>query len=176
MLGNGANNTLAGNAGNDTLSGNNGNDTLQGGGGNDSMNGGAGIDTLFGSLGRDFFTGGAQRDIFDFNAVAETGKTLATRDIIKDFLPTIDDIDLSTIDANGAAPGHTFVWRGVGVFTGGKGQLHYKFEGPAKTIVEGDINGDRHADFQFELTGPQGADGGRFYFMKGLGPISTDKD
>ena len=34
-----------------------------------------------------------------------------------------------------------------------KGQLHYRFEGTSKTIVEGDIDGNKVADFQIELTG-----------------------
>ena len=46
---------------------------------------------------------------------------------------------------------------GQGAFSGAKGELHYKFEGPAKTIVEGDVNGDKKTDFQIELTGPQAA-------------------
>ena len=44
------------------------------------------------------------------------------------------------------------------VASGIAGQLHFRQENPAgtvndKTIVEGDINGDKVADFQIELTG-----------------------
>ena len=93
--------------------------------------------------------------MFDFNLVGETGKTLFTRDVIKDFTHFQgDDIDLSTIDAKvGVLGNQKFAFIGQGAFTGDKGQLHYRFEGPAKTIVEGDVNGDRQADFQIELTG-----------------------
>lgn len=37
-------------------------------------------------------------------------------------------------------------------FTGLAGQLHYLASG-ANTIVEGDVNGDKLADFQIQLTG-----------------------
>ena len=66
-----------------------------------------------------------------------------------------DDIDLSTIDANGAAAGNTafsFLAANGAAFTGVAGQLRWqKFS--SLTLVEGDINGDRVADFQIQLTG-----------------------
>ena len=69
-------------------------------------------------------TGGTGLDDFDFNLVTEMGKTAATRDVIKDFALG-DDIDLSTIDANGAALGHTFSFLAAkgAAFTGVAGQL-----------------------------------------------------
>jgi serralysin len=137
---------------------------LRGGGGNDRLNGGLGFDKLVGGFGRDAMTGGANRDVFDFNIAGETGKTLFTRDVIQDFSHVQgDDIDLSTIDAkSGVAGNQKFAFIGQGAFTGAKGQLHYRFEGPAKTIVEGDINGDKKADFQIELTGHKLLFGGDF--------------
>ena len=53
-------------------------------------------------MGKDVLTGGAGNDIFDFNALAETGLTSATWDIISDFVHGADKIDLSTLDANTA--------------------------------------------------------------------------
>jgi serralysin len=95
--------------------------------------------------------------------VADTGILATTRDIIKDFthnatLALSDRIDLSTIDANGALAGDMFTWKGTAAFTGVAGQLHYRLENPVgtandKTIVEGDINGDKIVDFQIELSG-----------------------
>lgn len=73
-------------------------------------------------------TGGADRDVFDFNLVSETGKSASTRDVIRDFRVGEDKIDLSTIDANSRSNGNT-------------------------TIVYGDVNGDKVADFQIELSG-----------------------
>ncbi len=145
---------LFGLGGNDTLRGQGGNDTLTGGLGKDTMLGGIGFDKLIGGLGRDVMTGGGHRDIFDFNLVGETGKTFLTRDVIKDFSHAQHDaIDVSTIDAKAGVPlNQKFTFIGQGAFAGVKGQLHYKFAG-ANTIVEGDINGDKIADFQIELTG-----------------------
>ena len=70
-------------------------------------------------------TGGAGADDFDFNTVAEMGNG-ATRDVITDFAHLSDDIDLSTIDANGAAAGNTaftFLAANGAAFTGAAGQL-----------------------------------------------------
>ncbi len=128
-------------------------DLISGGAGNDFLYGQGGNDVLIGGLGRDVMFGGQGSDVFDFNAVAETGKTPATRDVIRDFTHLVDDIDLSTIDAATGPGNQKFAFIGHGAFKGVKGQLHYRFEGPAKTIVEGDINGDKQADFQIELTG-----------------------
>ncbi len=104
-------------------------------------------------------TGGAGADDFDFNRVAEIGKG-ATRDVIKDFAHLIDDIDLSTIDANGVAPGHAFTFLAAQgtAFTGAAGQLRWFRQDLAgtvsdRTIIEGDINGNAVADFQLQLAG-----------------------
>jgi Ca2+-binding RTX toxin-like protein len=142
------------------LVGNAGADVLKGGAGNDTIIGGPGNDVLSGGLGRDIMTGGPGADDFVFNSVAEMGKTAATRDRITDFTHGVDDIDLRPIDANGAASGHAFKFLAAkgAAFTGMKGELRWFQVDPAgsagdKTIVEGDINGDRKADFQIELTG-----------------------
>ena len=71
-----------------------------------------------------------------------------------------DDIDLSTIDANGAAAGHRllFLANNGTAFTGAAGQLRWFQQILAgtvndRTIVEGDINGNGVADFQIQLAG-----------------------
>lgn len=87
----------------------------------------------------------------------ETGKTSSTRDVITDFTPG-DLIDLAAIDANTAPPGNqAFAWRGELAFNGHAGQLRFAGDNAPghandRTIVEGDVNGDRAADFQIELT------------------------
>ncbi len=129
--------------------------------GNDTLFGVSGNDLIVGGTGRDTMTGGAGADRFDFDAVAETGRTAATRDIIKGFVHDVDKIDLSTIDANGGAAGDaafTFLAANGAAFTGAGAELRWVQVNPAgtvndKTIVEGDLNGDRVADFQIELTG-----------------------
>lgn len=81
--------------------------------------------------------------------------------MIKDFAHGYDDIDLSTIDANGSAAGSTafkFLSAKSAAFTGFKGELRwYQINSASnaldKTIIEGDTNGDRKADFHIELTG-----------------------
>ncbi len=153
-----------GNALANTMIGSKGANVLIGGAGNDVISGGEGNDTLRGDAGRDVMTGGLGADTFDFNAILDTTKLAATRDVISDFthnatLSLSDRIDFSTIDANGALAGDTaFVWLGTAAFNGAAGRLHYFQENPAgtfndKTIIEGDLNGDRIADFQIELPG-----------------------
>lgn len=153
--------TLSGGASNDTLTGNGGNDTASGGAGNDTLLGNDGNDILNGGTGRDTMTGGTGLDDFDFNTVAEIGKTSTTRDKIIGFTHLQDDIDLSTIDANGSAAGDkAFIFLAAkdSVFTGTRGQVRWfqiNNSGTAndKTIIEGDVNGDEKADFQIELVG-----------------------
>jgi Ca2+-binding RTX toxin-like protein len=142
-------NKMIGNAGKNTLSGFSGRDDLDGGAGNDILRGGEGADKM---------TGGAGGDVFDYNTVSEIGLG-ADRDIIRDFVHLVDDIDLSTIDANGSAPGDTaFTFIGSAAFTGAKGQLRF-FQNDLpgtqldKTFVDGDVNGDGVADFRIQLTG-----------------------
>lgn len=144
---NGTGNSLA-----NKITGNSAKNTLLGGAGNDTITGGAGRDIMSGSSGA---------DDFDFNATSETGKTSTTRDVIKDFTHGSDDIDLSTIDANGSAAGSTafkLLSAKGSAFTGFKGELRwYQINSTNnaldKTIIEGDTNGDRKADFHIELTG-----------------------
>ena len=73
--------------------------------------------------------------------------------MITDFQHTLDDIDLSTIDARSTVAGNNaFAFIGTNAFTGAQGQVHYRYEG-TNTIVEGDVNGDQAADFQIQLNG-----------------------
>ena len=109
ITGTNAANVLNGTSEEDTIRGLGGNDTLFGRLGPDILVGGSGNDRLIGGLGKDTMTGGLGADDFDFNNVAEIGRG-ATRDIIRDFTHLIDDIDLATIDANGAARGHAFTF------------------------------------------------------------------
>ena len=156
--------TLDGRAGSDTLDGGAGSDILIGGGGNDNLQGGTENDVLRGGVGQDTLSGGAGADIFKLDVPTDTGATAATRDIISDFthnatISLSDRIDVSIIDANSGMSGNnSFTFIGNGSFTGKAGQLHYFQQDLAgtvndKTIVEGDWNGDKVADFQIELTG-----------------------
>jgi serralysin len=154
LLGNNAANVIRGNHFHPGLSGS---DQLFGRGSNDALVGNDENDTLTGGTGRDIMAGGDGADDFDFNAAAETGVTGSTRDRITDFVHLTDDIDLSTIDANGGAAGNaafSFLAVEGAAFAGQRGQLRWLQQDIAdKTIILGDINGDTVADFQIELTG-----------------------
>lgn len=91
---------IFGGSGVDFLFGDLGDDTINGGSGNDSINGGGGNDIIVGGYGADSLNGGADNDTFRYLSVLDTG------DIIADFNQNGNDlIDLSAIDANGAAAG-----------------------------------------------------------------------
>ncbi len=162
--------TIYGDSGDDRLTGNVGNDTLVGGDGADTLSGGTGRDLLNGGAGRDVMTGGTDRDIFDFNSVPETGKTTSTRDVITDFKSGEDKLDLSGIDASMRSSGDQafrFIASAGGPFSGAAGELRYFLEdrsGTAndRTIVHGDVNGDKVADFQIELSGLKALTAGDF--------------
>lgn len=81
------------------LNGDGGDDYLDGSVGNDTINGGIGNDTIVGGAGKDFLNGGADADVFKYLSVADAPKG----EIISDFQPGIDKIDLSAIDAMMAA-------------------------------------------------------------------------
>jgi len=75
-----------------------GNDNLAGSNGTDYLFGGGNGDILLGNGGADFLSGGNGTDIFRYGAVNDSTATL--HDLILDFTPGTDVIDLSTIDAN----------------------------------------------------------------------------
>ena len=82
--------------------------------------------------------------------------------------PPHDVIDLSTIDAKSTIHGNqAFKFIGTAAFHLKAGELHdfkQNLVGTAhdKTIVEGDVNGDGHADFQIELSGLKALTAGDF--------------
>lgn len=147
--------------GNDTMTGSTGRDALYGDAGNDVLSGRAGKDTLIGGAGADKLTGGADSDFFQFNSTAEIGKSLGNRDIITDWDPAADYIDLRNIDAKtGTAANDAFTFLAIKgtAFSGTKGELRWYQEdnsGTAndRTLIAGDVNGDGTADFVLQLTG-----------------------
>ena len=149
ITGNEAANVLYGMDGNDVLRGNGGNDVLWGGAGNDTLSGGTGNDTLHGGTGADIMSGGTGADIFVFDTLAD----IDYNDVIQDFVSSQGDkVDLRAIDANvNVAGDQAFTYLGAGAFTGVAGQLHMVRESSNVWHVEGDINGDRVADFSFTM-------------------------
>jgi Ca2+-binding RTX toxin-like protein len=138
----------------ENLNGSQGADTLVGNGGVNVLNGFAGADTLRGGGARDQLTGGAGADSFVYGAIGDSPSSAAGRDLITDFSHAQGDrIDLSLIDADtGVAGDQAFTFLGTGLFTGVAGQLH-TWTDAGNTIVSGDVNGDKVADFAIALTG-----------------------
>jgi hypothetical protein len=133
LTGDDAANLLAGNLGANTLIGNGGRDVLDG------------------SRGRDMLSGGADADVFDFNSKLDSTKG-GLRDHVTDFARGLDKIDLSTIDAVKGGGNQAFKWIGKKAFSGKAGELHY-VKKAGYLLVEGDLDGNRKADFQIQLDG-----------------------
>jgi Ca2+-binding RTX toxin-like protein len=131
------------------LRGGKGNDSLKGFGGADTLFGGIGADTLYGGTGQDIINGEAGNDTFKFSSAAECGLSRAVADQLSDFSEAQGDkIDLSDIDANTSLAGNqSFLFIGVNndfhADADPRGQLRFMSDG----YVEGDVNGDRVADF-----------------------------
>jgi len=153
VLGGSGNDAIRGDAGNDELLGEGGSDFLVGGSGNDKLNGGSGIDTIDGGSGVDTLTGGSGADVFDFNSVLDSGTGVGKRDIITDFSPGFDKIDLSSIDANPNIAGNqAFTFIGTNDFTG-VGQVSISISpstGGLRVLLNTDA--DAQSDMQIELT------------------------
>jgi serralysin len=98
-----------------------------------------------------------------FKSVAESKP--GAGDLITDFAPGADKLDLSAIDANTKVSGdQAFAFLGVGTFTGHAGELRIDHTDPSKTVITADINGDKIADFQVTLTGHVDLTSGDFIF------------
>ena len=137
-----------GDAEGNTISGNDGRNYLQGGLGSDALYGGGGSDRLRGGEGRDSLTGGALGDMFEYTGFGDS--LPSARDTILDFnYGEGDRIDLVGIDADPKTTrDDAFTFLGASSFSGKAGQLRFQ-----SGILEADLNGDRKADFQIQLSG-----------------------
>lgn len=146
--------TLIGDAGENSLKGNAGADRLFGGSGNDHIAGGDGADLILGQAGADIMAGGTGADRFIYSSISESGVPSTTRDWIRDFSVSDGDrIDLSRIDANTAAAGNqAFTFIGSSNFSGVSGQLRSVVAG-SNTLIYGDVDGDKVADFSILVSG-----------------------
>ncbi len=129
--------------------------TLNGGGGNDVLFGNSGNDTLNGGSGRDIMHGGGGSDTYVFND-NDSGNTLATADIISDFDPANDMIDLSAVDAGPGSGDQDFSTQGgfhantSTVFAHGVSW----FQNGADTVVQIDTDGNTASpEMMLVLTG-----------------------
>lgn len=128
---------------------------LYGGAGGDRMTGGAGDDLFYSAGGQDILAGGGGRDTFQLRSL--TDSSTATPDAILGFASGTDLIDLRFLDANVDAAGdQSFSFIGDRAFSGSSGELRAFDTGSGHWRVEGDVNGDRLADFALEVT-PTGA-------------------
>lgn len=153
---------LRGNAGDDRLRGGAGDDVLRGGDAGDLLIGGAGDDRLHGGPGRDILYGGTEEDTFVFHF---SGGVTSGTDVIRDFEPDRDTIDLSALrlgsrgdddgDGRGGADGDGgggLVWLGADEFGSIAGEARYG-EAGGFGIVQVDLDGDGAADFAVRLAG-----------------------
>ena len=141
---------LSGSGFGDTLTGSGIGNLMDGDAGNDTILGLAGNDVLRGSLGADVLYGGAGNDIFDYNAVAESGTTSTTWDVIMDFTAGQDRIDLSGIDANTATTANdafTTLLASSATFTAA-GQLRF-----TNGMLYANTDTDSAAEFALKLNG-----------------------
>jgi Ca2+-binding RTX toxin-like protein len=145
---------IGGGVGNDTVFGGDGDDWIRGGAGDDNLSGSGDNDTLTGGLGVDRLTGGLDADRFVFLRVTDSGATTPTADIILDFTPGEDLIDLSAIDAktNNAVPNDDFTFIGTAAFTNVAGQLRYVAAG-GFTNVQVDLDGNSTVDMLIRVSG-----------------------
>ncbi|MGO4851627.1 calcium-binding protein [Phaeovulum sp. W22_SRMD_FR3] len=125
-------------AGADFASGGNGNDVIYGGPGSSRIYGGAGDDTLVAGPGHDVMTGSAGADCFVFTSAARAGIG-SDRDMITDFQPGIDRLDLSALHM-------TYI--GGQSFHHTEGELRF-----AANLLIGDVDGDGIPDFVVDMTG-----------------------
>ncbi|KNG92918.1 calcium-binding protein [Pseudaestuariivita atlantica] len=146
---------LRGDGADNRLEGGGVSDRLYGRAGNDTLDGGAGADAIYGNLGADIMTGGpgAVRDRFIYFQANESGVGPGNRDIITDFTPGEDRIELSRIDAD-ISQGfkQRFDFIGDAAFSNTAGELRFEQQGGI-TVVQADRDGDGVADFEIELTG-----------------------
>ncbi|KNG92915.1 M10 family metallopeptidase C-terminal domain-containing protein [Pseudaestuariivita atlantica] len=140
-------------------------DRLYGRAGDDLLFGEAGADAFYGGLGADTMTAGddaGRRDRFIYFNAVESGVGAGNRDVITDFVPGEDRIELSRIDADltqGFKQAFQFI--GDNAFSGTGGELRFEQQGGI-TLVQADRDGDGLADFEIELTGTHTLTAGDF--------------
>jgi len=145
--------------------GGDGGDTLIGGNSANMLTGARGNDLITGHKGQDNLSGGEGNDTFFFVNTLDSvvGKL---RDLITDFTHR-DEIDLTGVDAKKGGENDPFHFIRTDDFSDEKGELRYfEIDKPGskhdQTVIEGDVTGDGHADFQIALTNLIKLNGGDF--------------
>lgn len=134
---------------NDTLSGGSGGDTVIGWTGKDKMNGGSGDDLLYGYEGADTMTGGGGADKFVYNGLIanESGPSASTQDLITDFKPGTDKIDVSFM-----LGADSFKYLGEKAAFTGANQIRWEHDGK-NTVVFITTDTDPAPEFIINLKG-----------------------
>lgn len=136
--------------GKDTVIGSEYDDFLFAAAGNDVIKGRGGNDVILAGPGADDFYGGSGADLFVFVERVQSTVSAKGRDTIFDFKSN-DRIDVSALDANLKAGGdQSFKFVGTKVFSGHAGELRYTKK-DSDTLIYGDVNGDKKADFSIHL-------------------------
>jgi parallel beta-helix repeat protein len=110
-FGNHAGLVLTGTASSDTLTATDVADTLYGGAGNDHLAGGAYDDLLYGGAGRDRLTGGVGADTFRYTNAGDSVR--GASDLITDFTPGEDKLDVASLGYVGLGNGHDGTLRAI---------------------------------------------------------------
>ncbi|HEX9931755.1 MAG TPA: calcium-binding protein [Allosphingosinicella sp.] len=123
-----------------------------GGAGGDVLKGGTGNDVIEGGALGDAITSGSGADRLVYRTIADSSGNAC--DVITDFHFGNDRIDLSLIDANVATAGdQAFAFVGSAAFSGKAGELRAAFDsGTNLWAIQGDVDGDRVADFQLYVS------------------------
>lgn len=161
VLGGSGDDDLAGGDGADVILGGDGDDRIGGGGGADRIYGGDGEDVISGDEGRDVLSGGDSADRFVFASVSDLGKSRKGADLLLDFTPGEDVIDLRRIDATpDDARDGAFAWRGEtrNLGRGEEGAIAFrKIDRPGRDLDETrisiDLDGDRGPEAIIRLSG-----------------------
>ncbi|UOM35203.1 S8 family serine peptidase [Acuticoccus sp. I52.16.1] len=149
--GNELRNTMIGNDGANDIRGEGGADRLFGGGGRDTLVGGAGDDTLTGGAGSDHLVLGEGADTVVIGA-GDSGYGFARRDMVRDFVPGEDRIDLTALDADAGLDGdQAFAFVGTGSVAAA-GTVGFAVYG-GSTIVSVNTDDDRAIEVQLQLNG-----------------------
>lgn len=136
--------------------------------GNETAFGLSGADQIWGGLGADTLVGGSGGDIFRFESILESPGKGEPHDTITDFGLGSDLIDLRAIDANVLRSGNNafkFHVEQIAQLSGIAGELIWFVSGSgtsAVTVIKGDVDGDKVADFRLDLLGSHSLVGADF--------------
>ncbi|GHC46359.1 M10 family metallopeptidase C-terminal domain-containing protein [Neogemmobacter tilapiae] len=134
-----------------------------GSGRGDILIGSAGANRLTGAGGLDALEGGAGADHFVYVKASDATIGNVAEQIVDFSRAQGDKIDLAQMDAKAGVSGNqAFAFIGTAAFNGTKGQLRFETNATNQMLVQGDIDGDGNADFQFLVDGVSAMQRGDF--------------